>query len=197
MTLIYVGSWYFAKSLPQRITSLVIVCIFCMGLCTLNQKIPLGLQFSPNAILLPFVLFIILFSGSILKGDYERIQSWNEFRLIVLSPIFEEFVFRSCILCFFEDFYTSLFIAPLYFGLAHLHNAKFSSWQSTMFQVIYSYLFGCLASLIILRTKHLISAVVSHVICNYFGVPKFSRMHIPGLILFIVLFGPLTEPNLY
>ena len=79
----------------------------------------------------------------------------------------------------------------------------------TLFQAFYTTLFGGLSSWLFLRTGHLTSAVVSHSFCNVMGFPDFEaavnherRLSIcvtflVGLVMFIILANPMTEPSLY
>lgn len=121
---------------------------------------------------------------------------------------------------------------PLCFGLAHVHHCieklqrgwdLFSAIASTLVQFTYTSLFGCIATLLFMRTGSIYSAVWSHVICNYAGLPDTGFMHPPripsdrhlfsysrllhpyrfmhvglhalGLVLFALLIMPATETS--
>ena len=87
---------------------------------------------------------------------------------------------------------------------------------STLIQVSYTSIFGCIATILLLRTGSLLSPIVSHMICNSVGLPNMGFMQPPGpegneysfmykyryglcilhalgLLVFSVLLFPMTE----
>uniref|UniRef100_H2ZDD5 CAAX prenyl protease 2 n=1 Tax=Ciona savignyi TaxID=51511 RepID=H2ZDD5_CIOSA len=114
---------------------------------------------------------------------------------------------------------TAIFLAPWFFGLAHIHHAYeqyktgYHSFRaitvSTLFQASYTTVFGILSSFIFLRTGHLTSAFVSHSLCNIMGFPEFELAlshrrrtlvcfcFVLGLVLFLISLYPLTDPSIY
>jgi len=106
----------------------------------------------------------------------------------------------------------------LYFS-AHIHHAYeqykiggsplTSIALSTLFQASYTTVFGILSSYIFLRTGHLISPFLSHSLCNMMGFPDFDAAlnhrrkyficssFVIGLLTFLILLGPLTEPVIF
>lgn len=119
----------------------------------------------------------------------------------------------------YYNIYIYSFYLFMYVFLAHFHHA-YEQYKarihsvsniliSTLFQASYTTVFGILSSLIFLRTGHLTSAFLSHSLCNLMGFPEFeqalSHRHkylvcscfVIGLVLFLFLFNPLTNPVLY
>ena len=80
---------------------------------------------------------------------------------------------------------------------------------STLFQASYTTVFGILSSFIFLRTGHLISPFLSHALCNMMGFPDFDAAlnhrrkyficscFVVGLVTFLLLLGPLTNPSMF
>ncbi|CAH3029166.1 unnamed protein product [Porites evermanni] len=158
------------------------------------------------------------------KGFLEYPSSWvNSINLrnYLVAPLSEEFVFRACLLPMLVPGFGNvmpIFICPLFFGVAHIHhvierlqhgeNPK-DVWFSAIFQFGYTTVFGGYSAFLFLRTGHLIGPVVCHSFCNFMGFPqveqvpsaKFPRLitasFMIGLILFLVLALPLTNPSWY
>lgn len=76
-----------------------------------------------------------------------------------------------------------VFIAPLYFGIAHIHH--FYEFQLThpdtpalaallrsLFQFGYTTVFGWYATFIYLRTGSLLAVILVHSFCNWCGLPR-------------------------
>ena len=144
-------------------------------------------------------------------------------RNFVVAPIAEEFVFRSCVICLLllAGFSTPVvvFASPLFFGAAHLHHirdaykkqqlyGKKSNYlqaalMKTMFQFLYTTVFGWLCAFIYLRTglsllfffffffllsfrfllslpfcflAHTLAPILCHSFCNIMGFPAFERI---------------------
>jgi prenyl protein peptidase len=51
----------------------------------------------------------------------------------------------------------------------------------TLLQVSYTTVFGCMATILLMRTGNLLSPTLSHVICNIIGLPDFGFMYKPGI----------------
>lgn len=166
------------------------------------------------------------------------------FRNHVFAPVSEELAFRSIIVLLLLAKYkiesdTGLYKAnstvgwevaqrcPMWFGVAHLHHAiakvskDRSVWKvalaESLLQFVYTSIFGYIASLLLLRTGTVLAPIVSHVICNLFGLPDVGFMtrpgsrsstdtsvlynyryavaaiHVGGLALFAYLLCPLTD----
>ncbi len=117
-------------------------------------------------------------------------------RALVFAPIFEEIVFRACmlpLLCRSGSTCTTVVLgSPLLFGIAHLHHAVQSLRDGVApvqvaavvtLQTFYTSLFGIFANFVFLRTGHLAAVVVLHAFCNNMGFPapecgeKWSRAY--------------------
>ena len=121
----------------------------------------------------------------------------------------------------------TIFLTPLTFGLAHLHHIIESVFFNNnnnnnlkviilehLFQLFYTYLFGLYSSFLFARCANFVPCFVCHAFCNYMGFPNIGEViyskelsklmrnfiiftYFTGLISFIFLIGPLTEPIIY
>lgn len=112
--------------------------------------------------------------------------------------------------------------APVWFSCAHIHHFfdKMTHQKmdfqkalvTTLIQMTYTAIFGVIAGLLYMRTGTLLSAIVSHMICNWIGLPnvgfinssgsQYSFMykyriallvlHAIGLVVFYFCLFPLT-----
>ena len=118
---------------------------------------------------------------------------------------------------------------PLCFGMAHLHHLSenlrggmnlSTAVLSTVVQFTYTFIFGFIATLLLMRTGSIYAAILSHGICNAVGLPDVGFMtppatgrnarsslyscmfayryihlfiHALGLVLFALLVLPLTQ----
>ncbi|KVH99894.1 CAAX amino terminal protease [Cynara cardunculus var. scolymus] len=145
-----------------------------------------------------------------------NISAW---RMYIVAPLTEELVFRSCmiplLLCGGFKPYTVILLSPVFFSLAHLnHLLEFYMQQDTSllkacmvvgFQLGYTVIFGSYASFLFVRTGHLAAPLVSHMFCNFMGLPAFfsqktgmvSVGFVAGVLGFVYLLFPLTSPDLY
>ena len=90
----------------------------------------------------------------------------------------------------------TVLLCPLFFGVAHAHHLLESlargtplvqALLGTLLQFAYTYVFGAIATLLLLRTGNLASCVVAHVFCNFMGLPDLrflSRQTAPRLFPF-------------
>ena len=148
-------------------------------------------------------LTAILFAGpffekAIIEG---RWKSWvtlqpafNELttvigvRNLVFGPISEELMFRSLLVPVFlhspQSPTTTIFVLPLYFGIAHLHHFyEFllthpgTPWQHALirsiFQFSYTTLFGWYGTFLFIRTRSFVGVTLAHSFCNFMGLPRF------------------------
>lgn len=114
----------------------------------------------------------------------------------------------------------SVVISPLLFGVAHFHHfyekvkegsdIKIAIMES-VFQFSYTTVFGAYSAYLFLRTDHLVAPVLAHAFCNHMGFPNFREVlvhpmpqkayiiaaFIGGLVLWLLLLTPMTEPWLY
>ena len=147
-----------------------------------------------------------------------RQRRWMTIRNLIIAPIVEEIIFRACLLPpLLASSHSSssssdddaiirrgltptkaCWIAPLFFGVAHLHHfyEKYRQQQTTSIsnntrheerkhdlilvrqllielaiQWTYTTLFGAYVSHVFIRTGSIMSVIVAHVICNYMGLP--------------------------
>lgn len=111
-------------------------------------------------------------------------ERWGKLRDLVVAPAAEEIVFRGCMV------YPLLsagvrpshaaWIAPLFFGAAHLHHAAARLGEGvppgrvalgTAFQFAYTSLFGAYAAHALIRTGSVPAVVLCHAFCNCMGLP--------------------------
>ena len=225
--------------LSGMITSLFLMMIFYFGpivlYLTLNF-IKLSHRISDKGQLsrLPYPMPVWEFVTNIYLDVTYQIRSFDikEFRAIVFAPVAEEIVFRACMVppyyiyykYILKDYspYYIIYVAPSWFGVAHIHHliTKLKSGEKwmvavaqTLFQFIYTIIFGCLASMLFLRTGSILSPIVSHMFCNYMGLPSndylvrgkskvscvypyrylFLGLDMLGLCLFVYAVIPFTE----
>ena len=122
---------------------------------------------------------------------------WRLFRNLIVAPISEEIVFRKCM----SDILISggfgqvatISISSIAFWFAHLHHFWLSFRQSKNkykmmlligSQCAYTAVFSIIAFVIYLKCGSIIPAIVSHGICNFFGLPKFNHWFVISLVLF-------------
>ncbi|XP_069750112.1 CAAX prenyl protease 2 isoform X3 [Narcine bancroftii] len=140
----------------------------------------------------------------------------------VVAPLTEELVFRACMLPMLvpcTGLSRAIVTCPLFFGVAHFHHViellKFRQgtvmgiFLSAVFQFSYTAVFGAYTAFIFIRTGHLIGPVLCHSFCNYMGFPAIGAalehpqklvilfFYVLGVILFLLLLFPLTDPTLY
>ncbi|CAG8902059.1 unnamed protein product [Penicillium egyptiacum] len=104
------------------------------------------------------------------------------------GPFTEEVMFRSAMVPLHLLAHTSpgqiVFLAPLYFGIAHVHHfyefclthpdtPVLAALLRSLFQFGYTTIFGWYATFIYLRTGSLLAVVVVHSFCNWCGLPRF------------------------
>lgn len=168
-----------------------------------------------------------------ITSKYEVVKRWARINLpdlcfwrnYVISPFTEEFVFRSCMLPLLiqeMSLTRSILVAPLFFGLAHLHHIIEGYFTKEhpidllilqhLFQFTYTYIFGLYSSFLFLRTGNFFPSFLTHSFCNFMGFPNFRQLfydfdtkfkwfllftYVIGLVLFILMIGPITEPDLF
>lgn len=184
------------------------------------------------ALSLPPLLVLLLYAGPVfqtlsggdsLLNDIVTGRVDLRFRTYIFAPFAEEFVFRACMLPILLPWLgvtLSVVVCPLFFGLAHIHHIlewyrlKSRTPFSTALLVVvvqfcYTSVFGMFSAFLFVRTGHLISPVICHVLCNVFGLPSIDTIsthpykftvyvtYALGAVLFLVLLLPLTDPKLY
>lgn len=103
------------------------------------------------------------------------------------GPITEEVMFRSAIvplhLLAKVDPGRIVFVAPLYFGIAHVHHfyefrlthpdtSIVAALLRSVFQFGYTTIFGWYATFLYLRTGSLLAVILAHTFCNWCGLPR-------------------------
>jgi prenyl protein peptidase len=80
-------------------------------------------------------------------------------------------------------------VCPLMFMLAHVHHLYeklrngiplISAVLSTLVQSVYTSIFGCVATILLMRTGNILSPILSHMVCNTIGLPNIGFMFAPG-----------------
>ncbi|RAL12992.1 CAAX prenyl protease RCE1 [Aspergillus homomorphus CBS 101889] len=148
------------------------------------------------------VLTAILFAGplferGIAEGEWREwirgsritasLRSWIGWRNYVAGPITEEVMFRSAIVPLHLLAKVSsghiVFVAPLYFGIAHVHHfyefrlthpdtSVIAALLRSIFQFGYTTIFGWYATFLYLRTGSLPAVILAHTFCNWCGLPR-------------------------
>lgn len=112
----------------------------------------------------------------------------------------------------------AILIAPLFFGVAHLHHFIENVRQGTpvpraalitLVQLTYTSLFGMYAAFLFVRTGHLLSASLAHMFCNFMGFPDFGGalqhenkftivpVYVIGILVFYFQLFPWSDPQIY
>lgn len=119
--------------------------------------------------------------------DSDAAEKWGKIRDLVVAPLAEEIVFRGCMIAPLLS--TGIapavvaWIAPLFFGTAHLHHAMLKLrdgssltfvFVNTMFQLAYTTLFGAYSTHAFIRTGSLAAVFLCHTFCNFMGLPDLS-----------------------
>lgn len=123
------------------------------------------------------------------------------FRNVIFAPISEELVFRGIIVPVLYMAYSqstsrtpsdaamlTAWASVGWFGIAHLHHMieKIRNGESfgnalkvSLVQLIYTSIFGFIAALLFIRTGTIYSSILSHMICNFVGLPDMGFMQPP------------------
>ena len=140
---------------------------------------------------------LILFVGSIMTIVLERRyrfvlrdspETW--IRDLCVAPVMEELCFRSGLVSYlYVRGWTPthlILLSPLFFAISHIHHIYDNIYNRRMrfihalivagIQCAYTYLFGCLAALLLLASGSFVAPCVAHMICNFFGFPRFSEI---------------------
>ncbi|EQL01202.1 CaaX prenyl protease [Ophiocordyceps sinensis CO18] len=159
---------------------------------------PLGLLETAKAHLLTALLFTgPLYECLVVDGVWKRWLTlkplrrvwldWPTWRNIVAGPFTEECLFRSAavplLLLAGSDSTNIILRSPLVFGLAHLHHfyefrithpqtPLIAAAARSIFQFLYTYIFGVYATFILMRTGSLLAAISAHALCNSIGLPR-------------------------
>nr|CAG8635927.1 12992_t:CDS:2 [Entrophospora candida] len=158
---------------------------------------------------------------------FNYLTSLIGFRNVIFAPFTEEFVFRSCMVTLLALADLShakiVFLTPFIFGMAHLHHA----WEyyvnhgrtkqaakiglfTSIFQFIFTSIFGWYAVFLFMRTGSFLPPFLSHCFGNIMGFPNVNLSNYPktkkifiiaafilGMLSFGILLFPFTNPKLY
>lgn len=139
----------------------------------------------------------VLFTGSIMAGmlnkgtevkQNQRRKGIAWIRDLFASPLMEEVCFRSGLVSYLHlrrwAFSDLVLGSPVFFAISHVHHMYENVYIRGMllstagivaaFQCAYTYVFGCVAVFLFISTGSLIAPVVAHMLCNYFGFPRFG-----------------------
>ncbi|EKD13500.1 uncharacterized protein L3040_008633 [Drepanopeziza brunnea f. sp. 'multigermtubi'] len=159
---------------------------------------PLGIPETAKSLALTAILFLgPLFEAGIAEGGWrgwvrgtgldEALSSWIGYRNYVAGPVTEEVLFRSAavplLLLARTSNTTIIFLTPIVFGLAHFHH--FYEFRIThpdtpvgqavfrsIFQLLYTTLFGGYVTFLYMRTGSLLAVILVHAFCNWQGFPR-------------------------
>ena len=170
---------------------------------------------------IPLILTAILYSGPlvVLTDTY----TWTEFkthlseefslndvvfiRNYIVAPVSEDYIFRAVMVCLLREVsnnYLFLILASsLVFSLAHSHHYFFQRIQGDVkiserewvFQMTYTFLFGCYCCLFYLKTGSFLTPALLHAFCNFMGFPdldlllsnkRYFRATVGGFICWIL-----------
>ncbi|VDL81027.1 unnamed protein product [Nippostrongylus brasiliensis] len=201
VTVTYAALWQRGDSSPLR----------SMGLRT---------EGALSAILWPSVLVSVLYTGQwvllYLDAPFEwraAFQKYTFIRDVILGPVTEEITFRCCCVALLSNCLSptmTIVVAPLPFACSHLHHI--GDDRRRVFQMAYTYVFGTYVTYLFQSTKQALAPVITHAICNCLGLPLFGEIdtfpsqfhrvllwtaYASGMYCFVMLLGPLTQPELY
>uniref|UniRef100_A0A3Q1BX57 CAAX prenyl protease 2 n=1 Tax=Amphiprion ocellaris TaxID=80972 RepID=A0A3Q1BX57_AMPOC len=147
--------------------------------------------------------------------DPDDVQSWRLcvrdavwLRNQVVAPVTEELVFRGAMLPMLVPCAgptAAICVAPLFFGVGMQQLRLPGSSQP---DILYTTLFGAFTAFIFMRTGH-VGPVLCHSFCNSQGLPDVTSAlqhpqrppllfsYLMGILLFLVLLFPLTDPFFY
>ena len=123
---------------------------------------------------------------ALVKPTMEALKEPVVIRAYLFAPVVEEWVFRSCMVSTLLRFGFStsrvVFLAPFYFGVAHLHHgyrmvtkegvALRRAILVVIVQFTYTSLFGAYATFVFCQTRSFYAIALQHSICNYMGFPQ-------------------------
>uniref|UniRef100_A0A8C2WWA3 CAAX prenyl protease 2 n=1 Tax=Cyclopterus lumpus TaxID=8103 RepID=A0A8C2WWA3_CYCLU len=183
------------------------------------------------AAVLPLLLTMVFYLGPLVHSAMDNpadVRSWMLcvgdavwLRNQVVAPVTEELVFRGAMLPMLVPCTgptAAIFMAPLFFGVAHLHHImeqrrlnqdSLGNLFKLRIQFLYTTVFGAFTSFIFMRTGHVVGPVLCHSFCNSQGLPDIRSAlrhpqrsallfsYLTGLLVFLVLLFTLTDPFFY
>ena len=178
------------------VSSMLYSSLFCDGKASnfISAKEYLGwkyLSYDDLKILLHcMVLFglpLLLEGRSKVFNAVTNYPTYEFLRDIVIAPMTEEVVFRGCLaaplLSSNFSVIQATFIAPLFFGTAHIHHLILKLRSGiplkkailiSLVQFTYTYLFGAYSTYAFIKTGSIVGVSLSHTFCNFMGLPNLS-----------------------
>ncbi|KAL2067949.1 hypothetical protein VTL71DRAFT_16047 [Oculimacula yallundae] len=159
---------------------------------------PIGISEAVKSVALTAILFLgPLFEGALAEGQWRNwlrlrglntvLSGWMGWRNFVAGPITEEVLFRSTSVPLLLLARTSnssiIFLAPIIFGLAHIHHfyefrithpdtPVLTALLRSVVQFAYTTLFGGYVTFLYMRTGSLLGVILVHAFCNWQGLPR-------------------------
>ena len=173
-----------------------------------------------NGVVVPTIVTASLFLGPLLEAYYENIEFGRKESLLsarrlyrrytedmvavrayILAPIFEEWVFRACMIVVLKQVsnhekqakhWRYCLYSPLYFGVRHLHHVynmvykEKRSWKSSLIvcfvQFLYTSLFGSYVAYVFCRTNNVYGTIIQHPFAILWGYHSRYGFAIPSTI---------------
>jgi prenyl protein peptidase len=182
------------------------------------------------SVLCSLAITFVLYAGSLAQILFDDLPVINfdvrAMRAYVMAPIFEEAMFRSCLInCLISGGYGwhSVWVSSLIFGLSHLYRLEniisekrdftFNNVFPVLFQVFFTTLFGLYVGYVFVVTGSLYAVIVLHGFCNFMGLPNMKFLdpdqfaykyktgiaivYIGGIVGFFVLNYLMMNPDFF
>ncbi len=176
------------------------------------------------------MIILALFLGPLLTFAYsQEPEEGTSFDLkavrgYIAAPIFEELIFRSCLITVLLAAgipgMSAVIISAFIFGIAHIHllfefpaGERRKRLPAALFQCSFTGLFGAIVGGMFWKTGSLYGPIAVHSFCNLMSVPDLSFLdtrhsaykyrkylltaYLVGIAGFFVLWGYLLDPVLY
>ena len=185
--------WYRACACTLAAAGIVAAIHHSAAACNLSLSSWLGMQsLSAKGLLTTLKLLFAIYAGTLIQLfqrcmslPYKQAQVHIGLRDLLVGPVLEEVVFRACSMRILLSSRMApakvIFVAPLFFGVAHLHHmvqavmvhkqALSRAAAVQAFQFLYTYLFGAIVGALYMSTGSLALACLLHMGCNWLGVP--------------------------
>lgn len=183
-----------------RLAGAGLAAIACVSLvviypanCGLGLWEWIGVGISWNIIAAPLAMLSFVYCGALMEliigtrhiPYMSEVPGHVKFRNLVAGPFLEELTFRACtcrvLLASGFGVGSTSSIAPLFFGIAHIHHVFESIWckkhtvrQAIMQQLalfVQTTVFGFFACAAYLSQGSLVAPTILHVGCNWMGMP--------------------------
>ncbi|KAH9813317.1 hypothetical protein DFH28DRAFT_930058 [Melampsora americana] len=185
---------------PHHSSQNLIITTFKLTGFLPTSSISSYLQLQLHSLLLTSLLFLgPIYTSFLIQSSNHPISfdlhlfDLQTLRNLIIGPITEEIVFRACIISTYllinpnlrPSFSQIIFLSPLWFGAAHIHSIRetyISNGRTreaflkglliSLFQFVYTTIFGWYASFIYLRTESVLAVSLCHSFCNLMGFPS-------------------------